>query len=182
MSETPLEMIRALEDRIGKRIKEVQDEFKNHCDSTDKRMRDHEHDIIENNVLLEQFVDMQQKQNETTEKLNNTLTSLNNSIGTMDRSIKELFKRTEKADTNIGQLQKETLILPELKTKIEENEAKHKIDLRDIEKECVKEDTKKNWKKTAIVGTAVVGGGGLIALLIKILEIGSQIIEKLPVK
>jgi hypothetical protein len=179
MSETPAEMIKALEDRISGRIKELHDELKHHCDIADARMRDNEHDIIENNVLLEQFVDMQQKQNETNEKLNNTLGSLNSSIGTMEKSIKELFKRTEKADGNIGELQVKTAVIPELKTRIEENEAKHKIDLRDVDKEIARDQTKK-WKTPVVVGASVVGGGGLIALLVKIIELGSQIIEKLP--
>jgi len=179
MSETPAEMIKALEDRISGRIKELHDELKHHCDIADARMRDNEHDIIENNVLLEQFVDMQQKQNETNEKLNNTLGSLNSSIGTMEKSIKELFKRTEKADGNIGELQVMTAVIPELKTRIEENEAKHKIDLRDVDKEIARDQTKK-WKTPVVVGASVVGGGGLIALLVKIIELGSQIIEKLP--
>lgn len=177
MSETP--SLRELEDRIEKRIKELHDELKHHCDIADARMRDNEHDIIENNVLLEQFVDMQQKQNETNEKLNNTLGSLNSSIGTMEKSIKELFKRTEKADGNIGELQVKTAVIPELKTRIEENEAKHKIDLRDVDKEIARDQTKK-WKTPVVVGASVVGGGGLIALLVKIIELGSQIIEKLP--
>lgn len=179
MSETPAEMIKSLEDRISYRIRELHDELKQHCDSSDKRMREQERDIIENNVLLEQFVDMQQKQNDTNERLNNTLSTLNGSIGTMEKSIKELFKRTEKADGNIGELQVKTAVIPELKTRIEENESKHKIDLRDIDKEVAKEQTKK-WKTTAIVGASVVGGGGLIAFLIKVIELGSQIVEKLP--
>lgn len=179
MSETPAEMMKALEDRISYRIKELHDAFQHHCDSADKRMREQERDIIENNVLLEQFVDMQQKQNETNEKLNNTLGSLNSSIGAMEKSIKELFKRTEKADGHIGDLQAKTAVIPELKTKIEENEAKHRIDIRDIDKEIARDQTKK-WRTPVIVGASVLGGGGLIALLIKIIELGSQIIEKLP--
>jgi len=179
MSETPAEMMKALEDRISYRIKELHDAFQHHCDSADKRMREQERDIIENNVLLEQFVDMQQKQNETNEKLNNTLGSLNSSIGAMEKSIKELFKRTEKADGHIGELQVKTAIIPELKTRIEENETKHKIDLRDIDKEVAKDQAKK-WKTPVVVGASVAGAGGLIALLMKILEVGTQIIEKLP--
>jgi len=180
MSETPAEMIKALEDRISGRIKELHDELKHHCDIADARMRDNEHDIIENNVLLEQFVDMQQKQNETNEKLNNTLGSLNSSISTMEKSIKELFTRTEKTEVQVHELDKKTLVIPELTQKIEENEQKHKIDLRDVDREASKEVVKKNWKMPVAVGAASVGGVTLIALVYKAIELAQQIIAKLP--
>ena len=177
MSENP--ELKRLEDRISEKIKELSSDFKSHCDKSDERIRAMEGDIIENNVLLEQFVDMQQKQTDVNERLNNTLITLNGSIGTMEKSIKELFHRTEKTETKVVELDKKTFTLPELARKIEENETKHKIDLRDVDKEVNREVVKKNWKVPVAVG-AGVGGVTLIALIYKAIELAQQIIAKLP--
>ncbi len=178
MSESP--ELRRLEERISEKIKELSSDFKTHCTKSEAKMHEMESDIIENNVLLEQFVDMQQKQTDVNERLNNTLITLNGSISTMEKSIKELFTRTEKTEVQVHELDKKTLVMPELIQKIEENEQKHKIDLRDVDREASKEVVKKNWKMPVAVGAASVGGVTLIALVYKAIELAQQIIAKLP--
>lgn len=178
MSENP--MVKELEDRINIRILELREDFKSHCLSADIRLRELEDNSVKSDVLLEQFVTMQQKQTDTNEKLNNTLISLNGSMTQMENSFKTLFKRTECTEKNVVKLQQETSQIPELKDKIENNEKLHKIDLREIEREVQKEDTKKNWKRPLAIGGATVGGVGLIALLYKIFEIGQMLLEKMP--
>ncbi len=178
MSESP--ELRRLEDRISEKIKELSSDFKTHCSKSDERIRAMEGGIIENNVLLEQFVDMQQKQTDVNERLNNTLMTLNVSIGTMEKSIKELFHRTEKTEVKVVELDHRTIVLPELTTKIEDNERKHKVDLRELDKEVRSNDVKKHWKTTIVIGVAGAGGVGLIALIYKMLEVGSAILERLP--
>lgn len=178
MSENP--ELKRLEDRISDKIKDLSSDFKTHCDKADARIRIMEADIIENNVLLEQFVDMQQKQTDVNERLNTTLIKLNGSIGTMESSIKELFHRTEKTEVKVVELDQKTFTLPELARKIEENEQKHHIDLRDVDKEVNHETAKKNWKKPVAIGVASAGGVTLIALIYKAIELAEQIIMKLP--
>jgi hypothetical protein len=159
-------------DLIHKRINELREDFKMHCSDADARIRHLEEASVKSDVLLEQFVSMQQRQSDTNDRLNVTLTTLDNSMNQMEKSLKGLFLRTDKTEIDVVQLQKETALIPELKTKadlnaslIEKNENLHKVDLRTIEKR----ETEQNWKKPVIITGGIAGVLAVIGMLVKIL-------------
>jgi len=170
-------------DLIHKRINELREDLKNYCSNSDGRIRRLEDSSIKSDVLLEQFVTMQQKQSDTNEKLNSTLITLNGSMNQMEESLKKLCIKTDKTEKDVVQLQKEVISIPELKAKakknalhIEENECMHKVDLRTIEKR----ETEKNWKKPVMITGGIAGALAFIGVLVKILIDVSTLINSLP--
>jgi hypothetical protein len=170
-------------DLIHKRINELREDFKTHCSNTDARIRHLEESSVKSDVLLEQFVEMQQRQNDTNERLNMTITTLNGTMTNMGESIKALFIKTDKTEVDVIQLQKDAEAIPVLKhradlnaARIEENESLHKIDLRKIEKKQVE----KNWKKPALITGGIAGVLALFATIIKILMDVTELVSKFP--
>lgn len=165
MEEEQLKRVHERIDTTDSKVEDLRKDLKEHCKDSEAKIRKVEEESFKQDFLLKQFIAGQKEQTEMMKNLNSTMGSFEKTLDRMSISLNDLYtKHQENSDDICG-----------VKTKVEENEKMHTVDLRESEK-TVATDMFKKTKPYALT----IGVLGAISALIYTFSQLFALIKALP--